>query len=76
MGPAERRVSAMDVSVIVPTYNRAASLRDTLEALEGQQLPSALDWEVVVVDNNSRDETASVVREFAARGSMPVKYVF
>ncbi len=66
----------MDVSVIVPTYNRAASLRDTFEALEGQQLPSALAWEVVVVDNNSRDETASVVREFAARGSIPMKYVF
>lgn len=69
-------MTTMDVTVIVCTYNRAASLRDTLEALREQQVPPTLAWEVVVVDNNSHDETGAVVREFAARGPMPVKYVF
>ncbi len=66
----------MDVTVTVCTYNRAPSLRHTLEALAGQRSPVAVDWELVIVDNNSRDETATVVREFAARAPVPVTYLF
>lgn len=66
----------MDVTVIVCTYNRAASLRHTLEALGAQQVPSGLDWEVVLVDNNSGDETASVMQEFASRAPVPVTALF
>ena len=69
-------MTTMDLTVVVGTYNRAASLRHTLEALAAQQVPPGLDWEVVIVDNNSPDETASMVREFAARGSMPLTYLF
>ncbi len=43
----------MDVSVIVCTYNRAASLGHTLKALDEQATPPALGWELLVVDNNS-----------------------
>jgi len=47
----------MDISVIVPTYNRAASLRVTLQGLLSQVLPADLSWELLVVNNNSDDET-------------------
>lgn len=52
----------MDASIIVCTYNRAESLRDTLHALQAQEAPG-IDWEVVVVDNNSKDQTRAVVEE-------------
>ncbi|MCL5059542.1 MAG: glycosyltransferase [Candidatus Thermoplasmatota archaeon] len=53
----------MDASIIVCTYNRAESLRDTLTALQAQQTAPEREWEVIVVDNNSRDHTRTVVEE-------------
>ena len=41
----------MDLSVVICTYNRADSLRDTLDSLSAQNVPAALTHEVVVVDN-------------------------
>ncbi|HET9644527.1 MAG TPA: glycosyltransferase [Burkholderiaceae bacterium] len=55
----------MDLTIIVCTYNRAPSLRDTLEALRRLESPPGCEWEVIVVDNNSRDETRAVVEELA-----------
>lgn len=57
----------MDASIVVCTYNRAASLEDTLHALERLEAPPGLDWEVVVVDNNSRDATKQTVLEAMSR---------
>lgn len=54
-------VEPVDASVIVCTYNRAASLHDTLQALRALHVPSDRSWEVVVVDNNSRDGTRELV---------------
>lgn len=56
----------MDACVVVCTYNRCESLADTLAALAAQQVPPGFRWNLVVVDNNSRDATRSVVAEFAA----------
>jgi len=51
----------MDASIIVCTYNRAESLQDTLHELRAQQVTSIREWEVIVVDNNSKDHTRQVV---------------
>jgi glycosyltransferase involved in cell wall biosynthesis len=60
-------------SVVIATYNRGDELRRTLQSLAGLKTPGA--WEVVVVDNNSTDNTAAVVRDEAARFSVPLRYV-
>lgn len=65
----------MDASIIVCTYNRAASLQDTLAALAALHAPADLDWEVLVVDNNSRDATRQVV-ETLQRDWPRLRYVF
>jgi len=64
------------VSVVVCTYNRCASLRDTLRALKGQRVDGELSFEVVVVDNNSTDETRQTVDEARRQTRWPVRYVF
>jgi glycosyltransferase involved in cell wall biosynthesis len=53
------------ISVVVCTHNRAAFLRPALDSLAGQTLDKAR-YEVIVVDNGSTDETATVVRAFLA----------
>jgi len=66
----------MDVSIIVCTYNRADLLRETLNALVAQKVPSDLEWEVVVVDNNSRDATRAVVETARAAAPMSMTYCY
>jgi len=56
----------MDVSVIIPTFNRADRLSALLEDLSRQQAGD-LRYEVLVVDNGSTDATAVAVRRHAAR---------
>jgi glycosyltransferase involved in cell wall biosynthesis len=64
------------VSVVLATYNRARLLEGTLAALAAQEVPPALTWEIVVVDNNSSDATSSVVAGFSRSTAIPVRYVF
>jgi glucosyl-dolichyl phosphate glucuronosyltransferase len=53
------------VTAIVCTYNRADLIAGAIDALLGQE-PDTPPYQVIVVDNNSSDGTASVVRTFAA----------
>ena len=61
----------VDVSVIVCTYNRAESLRETIESLSKQKTDGC-SYEVIVVDNNSKDHTKNIAQSFNGK----VKYVF
>jgi glycosyltransferase involved in cell wall biosynthesis len=63
----------MDVSVIVPTFNRAASLNGLLDALRHQTGDVA--FEVLIVDNRSSDETWQAVRRHADVDDR-VRYLF
>ena len=51
------------VSVIIACYNDERGIRDTLESLSKQDYPEGR-WEVIVVNNNSTDNTAHVARSF------------
>lgn len=70
------RTSHMNISVVLPTYNRAASLRVTLESFASLVIPEDLSWELLVVDNNSTDFTREVVKKIAGTVAFPVRYVF
>ncbi len=65
----------MDVSVVICTYNRALSLKGALASLADMKVPGEVSWEVVVVDNNSSDQTRSVVEQFAQQ-TPNLRYVF
>jgi len=61
----------MKLSLLIPTYNRCAALRETLDSF----LPQLVDGvELVVVDGASPDATRQVVQEFV-RQSPRVRYV-
>jgi len=66
----------IDISVILCTYNRAASLLSTLASLACLRMPPDVKWELLVVDNNSKDETRDVVDEFAKTADICVQYLF
>lgn len=54
------------ISLIIPTYNRSAQLLVALESVVRQDLP-ADEWECIVVNNRSTDNTAVTFDLFAAR---------
>jgi len=54
------------ISVIVPAFNAEKTLPHTLRALQNQTLPRKL-YEIIVIDDASKDGTGSVAREFGVR---------
>ena len=63
-----------DISVVIGTYNRAHLLSEAIESLIAQQA-DGLRYEVIVVDNNSSDNTREVVSSFEGL-EIPIRYVF
>ena len=51
------------LSIIIATYNRGEKLARTLRSLAAQTLPAG-EWEAVVVNNNSTDDTPGVFARF------------
>ncbi|MGH8071010.1 MAG: glycosyltransferase family 2 protein [Candidatus Entotheonellia bacterium] len=63
------------VSVIVCTHNRAYRLEQTLKSLQEMIVPVGLPWEIIIVDNNSSDNTKEVIDNFINKFDLNVKYV-
>ena len=68
--------AAVQVSVLIPTYNRARLLDATLDSLARMRVSPGLVWEVLVVDNNSSDDTRAVVERHARTFPVPLHYRF
>ena len=66
----------MDISVILCTYNRCQSLAMALESLEASVLPTTSEWELLIVDNNSKDATRQVAERFCERNPQRFRYLF
>lgn len=64
----------MDISVVLCTYNNAERLRITLQSFCRLNQPQGLDWELVTVDNNSTDNTETIIKSFGDR--LPIRYVY
>lgn len=50
------------VSVITPTYNHGSYVRETIESVLAQSFP---DWELIIVDDGSTDNTVAVAKSFS-----------
>jgi glycosyltransferase involved in cell wall biosynthesis len=66
----------MKASVIIATYNRADMLAVALESLAQMTIPPSLGWEVLIVDNNSRDSTQAVCESFVQKYRESFRYIF
>ncbi len=56
------------ISIIIPTYNRAKLIQRSLKSIETQTLKN---YEIIVVDNLSTDNTSSIINNFSY---LPIKY--
>lgn len=61
--PPEPSGPTVEFSIVVPAYNSASTLAETLSSISSQTWSA---WEAIVVDDGSTDDTARIAREFAA----------
>jgi glycosyltransferase involved in cell wall biosynthesis len=64
------------ITVILCTYDRHQSLAKALESIAASKLPDSIEWETLVVDNNSTDRTREVVGDFCRRYPGRFRYLF
>ena len=51
----------MKISIIMPTYNDSSSIEETLNSIVNQ---SYINWELLISDDGSTDNTKEVVNNF------------
>lgn len=71
--PLVKKILGTNISVIVCTYNRSGLLKGCIDSLVNQTLEKS-KYEVIIVDNNSKDNTAQLVSSYLDLGN--VRYVF
>lgn len=59
----------MKLDVVVPTYNRSQLLRRTITSLLQASIPTGMAVTILIVDNNSKDDTEQVVREIQSQAA-------
>jgi glycosyltransferase involved in cell wall biosynthesis len=64
--------SPRSIGIVIPTHNRSSALLECLTHLENQTFN---DFEVIVVDDGSTDDTARQMEEYTARGPLRIRYV-
>ncbi len=66
----------MFVTITIQTYNRSAVLAETLESLRPLQCPAGVEYEILVVDNNSTDDTPQVLQKYGVLLAPRLRSVF
>jgi glucosyl-dolichyl phosphate glucuronosyltransferase len=64
----------MKITIAICTWNRSRLLQRTLESMCGLAAPAGIEWELIVVNNNSTDSTDDVIRLFQNR--LPIRGLF
>lgn len=62
----------MRFSIIIPTFNRSKKLRNCLTALFAQEYDTS-EYEILVIDDGSQDDTASVLKKLMKKSAVPLR---
>lgn len=63
------------VSLITGTYNAGDRIQTLLESLEKVESTPEIPWEVIIVDNNSTDDTPDVIQDYVSKSIVRIKFL-
>ena len=68
----------VEFTVAIRTYNSGSSLPAILDRLRSQKQVETINWEIVIIDNNSTDNTSEIIRDYQSDWpeSYPLRYYF
>jgi glycosyltransferase involved in cell wall biosynthesis len=68
----------LDFTIAIPTYNGEKRLPQLLDRLRSQVDIDSLKWEILVIDNNSQDGTAKLIKDYIENWNQayPLRYFF
>jgi glycosyltransferase involved in cell wall biosynthesis len=66
--------NATHINVCVCTYRRPDLLKRLLQAVDGQETAGLFTFSIVIADNDERRSAETVIRDFAARSTVPIRY--
>jgi glycosyltransferase involved in cell wall biosynthesis len=64
----------MTITVMICTWNRSHYLNQALGGMRTLQIPSGLDWEVLIINNNSTDNTDEIIARH--QNALPIRRLF
>lgn len=65
----------LTLDVVIPTYNRSDLLTKTVRSFAEAAHPAGLTFSLLIIDNNSPDNTAAVVRDLQASTKLDIRYI-
>lgn len=64
---------AIDISIVIPCYDRLALLERTIQGCLAQQVDAGISWEIIIADNHPAREASPVVAAF--HSAIPLRHV-
>ena len=68
-------MSKPTISVVIPTYNRSAMLRETMACMTSQQTDGEFTYEVLIIDDASTDDTNKIAQQIIDTAPIQVRYL-
>jgi hypothetical protein len=65
-----------DLTIAICAYNSEKRIGMVLESLAGQQVPAGLTWELLVIDNASKDGTSKITAAMGAKLCLPLRLIY
>ena len=59
------------ISVLIPAYNSAKTIVEALESIKNQTYQN---WEIILINDGSQDETEKILRRYLGNTKLPLKY--
>lgn len=72
LGNIELMGSSKKISVIIPIFNNAQTIVETLESIKKQ---TYREWEIIIIDTGSEDGTETIVKRYLRYNELPVTYL-
>lgn len=66
----------MLITIVICTYNRADILKITLPYFDALKIPEHVSLEVIIINNNSNDETEACVKDFIKKSQSDIRYSY